>query len=246
VTQDLELLTYDTDALFVTTPSGRLLHSNSPDRIPAPKVYIAGCGTGNVLRLGHGVEDSTAEAVERLGVSEPSLHAPGQEPVHLNAYVRLLACEAAAEGTVRQGLMWIFPHALAYEHDATLVLSGTPAGDELLDRLDSQGMGEPVAALGFTHPRDFWPPWCAALDGGRIASVAFAARLGLHAAETGVATIPASRGRGFAAAATAGWAGHPALAGRHLFYSTSTTNVSSQRVAARLGLRYLGASFSVD
>ena len=39
---------------------------------------------------------------------------------------------------------------------------------------------------------------------------------------------------------TAAWAALTRPSGRHLFYSTSGENVSSQRVAARLGLRPIG------
>ena len=92
---------------------------------------------------------------------------------------------------------------------------------------------------------DFWPPWCVALQGDEIAAIAFAARLSPDAAEPGVGSVPAFRGRGLAAAATAGWAALPGLQGRALFYGTSRTNVSSQRVAVRLGLRFLGASLSI-
>jgi predicted GNAT family acetyltransferase len=106
-------------------------------------------------------------------------------------------------------------------------------------------MPEALVALGFVDVGEFWAPWCVALEGDEIASIAFAARLGPAGAETGVATVPALRGRGFAAAATAGWASLPALDGRTLFYSTSRTNLSSQRVAQRLGLRFIGATFSI-
>ncbi|MFC7327966.1 GNAT family N-acetyltransferase [Marinactinospora rubrisoli] len=51
---------------------------------------------------------------------------------------------------------------------------------------------------------------------------------------------PGHRGRGHAASVTAHWATEFAEDRRRLFYSTSAENTSSQRVAARLGLRRLG------
>jgi hypothetical protein len=48
-----------------------------------------------------------------------------------------------------------------------------------------------------------------------------------------------------AAAVTAGWSRLDSLAGRDLFYSTSTANRSSQRVAERLGLPRLGARLAI-
>ena len=102
-----------------------------------------------------------------------------------------------------------------------------------------------MLALGFVDGGELWAPWCVALHQDEVASIAFAARLGPSATETGVTTVPAFRGHGFAAAATAGWVSLPSLRGRALFYSTSRTNVSSQRVAQRLGLRFLGASLDI-
>ena len=98
---------------------------------------------------------------------------------------------------------------------------------------------------GFKDTRDFWEPWCIALDGAEIASIAFAARLGAIGAEVGVYTFPKYRGCGFAAAVTASWASLESLNQRALFYSTAKSNRSSQRVAARLGLRRIGSSFRI-
>ena len=59
------------------------------------------------------------------------------------------------------------------------------------------------------------------------------------AAEAGVWTHPDFRGRGLACATVAAWS-HFAFGERHLFYSTTHDNLSSQRVAARLNLPALG------
>jgi predicted GNAT family acetyltransferase len=133
-----------------------------------------------------------------------------------------------------------------FAHDVTLVASDTPAGNGLLADLTERGMPPELAALGFVDANEFWAPWCVALHRDAIVSIAFSARLGPAGADTGVATAPAYRGRGFAAAATAGWAALPALRNRALFYSTQRTNVSSQRVAQRLGLRFLGATMGIS
>jgi hypothetical protein len=63
--------------------------------------------------------------------------------------------------------------------------------------------------------------------------------------EVGVDTADGFGGRGLAAEAVAGWSRHPELGGRTRFYSTARSNVSSQRVTQRLGLRLLGATFAV-
>jgi predicted GNAT family acetyltransferase len=104
----------------------------------------------------------------------------------------------------------------------------------------------PLTDIGFSTVGKLWTPWCLALSDGEVASIAETVRIGAAGAEVGVNTVPDRRGRGLAAAATAGWARSPSLEGLTRFYSTSVTNRSSQRVAERLGLHVLGASFSVS
>lgn len=81
-------------------------------------------------------------------------------------------------------------------------------------------------------------PWAMIVEDGEVAALCHTARLTPAGAEAGTWTAPAYRGRGYAAATTAVWAGM--LPGLRLFYSTSADNHSSQRVAQRLGLRPLG------
>jgi RimJ/RimL family protein N-acetyltransferase len=241
---DIELLALDAAASFVLTGGGRILRTNSPASEPPPRLHVARCSGGNVLHLRRDVGESAARALEALVADEPPLRDPDGDPVHLDAYVQIIAAEAPVERR-ELGLAWIFPEHLDYASPVPLICSHTPEGDRLLAHFEAEGMPAELVALGFVDTAEFWPPWCVALDGEEIASIAFAARLGPAAAETGVATVPALRGRGFAAAATAGWASHPALSGHTLFYSTSRENRSSQRVAERLGLRFLGATFTI-
>ena len=239
-----ELLAIDVATLFVTAGSGRILHDNAPNRSTGPRLYLTGCKSGNVVRIRHDVGEMTARAIERIAGDEPPLCGPDSTPVHLDRYLQLLDAEAPVE-CCDAGLIWTFPEPMAYEHKEALAGSETPEGARLLARLRDQGMPPAMTALGFKRISDLWAPWCIALHEDEIASVAFSARLGPAGAETGVTTVPAFRGHGYAAAATAGWAALPSLRGRVLFYSTSRTNVSSQRVAQRLGLDFLGASMAI-
>lgn len=241
---DRDLLAIQAATIFVLTESGRILRTNAPDQAAGPRLYLAGCVSGNVVRIRRDVAERTAQAIESLAAHEPALRDPGSTPVHLDDYLELLAAEAPVEQR-DAGLIWTFPDRLDHQQPAALVASDTPEGDRLLARLNERGMPEALVALGFVDAGEFWAPWNVAFDGDEIASIALTARLGPASAETGVTTVPAFRGRGFAAAATAGWASLPALSGRVLFYSTSRTNVSSQRVAQRLGLRFIGASFAI-
>jgi len=241
---DRDLLATEIATRFAIGDSGRILYENAPDRSAAPRLYLAGCEAGNQVRLRHDVGEGTARAIELLVTDEPFLCDWGSIPVHLVEYVRLLASEAPVERW-DSGLIWVFLDRLACEHDPALLGSESPEGDRLLRRIRECGMPEALSALGFVGVNDFWSPWCAALRDDEIASIAFSARIGPAGAETGVVTVPAFRGRGYAAAATAGWASLPSLRSRALFYSTSRSNTSSQRVAQRLGLCFLGASLTI-
>ena len=240
-TGDGELLAIEAATLFVLTESGRIHEENDPDRSLGPRLYIARCESGSVVRIRRDVREGTACAINALVDDEPSLRDPDSTPLHLDDYVALLAREAPVEQR-SAGLIYCFPDLLEYEHDVTLVSSDTPEGDRLHARLADQGMPQALVALGFVAATDIWAPWCVALHEGEVASIALTARIGPTGAEVGVTTVPAMRGRGLAAAATAGWGALPSLRGRALFYSTDRTNVSSQRVTDRLGLRFIGAS----
>lgn len=84
-------------------------------------------------------------------------------------------------------------------------------------------------------------PWTIAIEDERAVSICHTpGPMRARAAECGVWTDAAFRGRGYAAAVTAAWAELVRPSGRWLFYSTDADNRSSQRVAERLGLRRIG------
>lgn len=205
---------------------------------------MAGCGSGNVLRLGTDIVDEIAAKIETLAESEPPLAGAESRPQHLDRYLDMLG-DGVAPMQATQELIYELPHALACKGGATLIASDSPEGQDLVQALSRRGMPEGLSSLGFRQIEDLWPPWCAAMVDGRIASLAFAARLSGVGAELGLVTVKDLRGQGFAAAATAGWSSLPMLRSRALFFSTSRTNLSSQRVVAHLGLRFIGTSFRI-
>jgi hypothetical protein len=192
------------------------------------------------------VGDRAALAIEALASTEPPYLDAHATPVHFDRYREILAAEGLVVRCVHE-MIWTFPERLEAQ-DApgfTLVASDTVEGTRFLGRIATSGMPEPLASLGFKDANDLWAPWCLALRGDDPASIAFSARHGPSGTSVGVVTVPGLRGRGLAAAVTAEWATLPALRGRTLFYSTSRANGSSQRVVARLGLGFVGASLDV-
>jgi hypothetical protein len=148
-------------------------------------------------------------------------------------------------GQIECELTYVLEDVAAPPAGIAVVVSRTAAGDDLLARLELEGIPFGLADMGFADTGHLWPPWCTALLGGTVGSIAFAARLSPVGAEVGVATVPEARGRGLAAAATAAWSAHPDLADRARFYTTAVENRSSRRVAERLGLTLLGPTISV-
>ncbi|HEU4534526.1 MAG TPA: hypothetical protein VFS00_10425, partial [Polyangiaceae bacterium] len=225
--------------LFLTSASGRIERENDPDRSPGPRFWLAGCAAGNVFGVGAGVPERDAEELLALAATEPPWRAPRDRPRYFERYLALLARGGDVPRSAA-GLLYALPHRATDEPAVALVDSESDEGRRLYDTLAREGLPVGLLKLGFRDVSEFWAPWCAALHDGRPASVAFAARLSDAGAEVGVATAVGLRGRGYAAAATARWASLPSLRSRQLFYGTDQENASSQKVAARLGLRLVG------
>lgn len=88
-------------------------------------------------------------------------------------------------------------------------------------------------------------PCFAIVETGRVVSACFSARIGRDAAEAGVETVAAYRGRGYASAATAAWAAAIQATGRAALYSTSWGNGASRAVARRLGARQYAEDWNI-
>jgi len=237
----LRLLEIDAATVFARDSAGRMTHENDPDRSSPPRFYFAGCEGGNLLRLSRDVGDGIAREIATLAAQEPSFSGPRSVPRFLDRYRELLAIDAPAMES-SYGLIHLLPHRVPCATDATLVAQGSAQGDALLARLRRHGLSEAMIGMGFADLSHLWEPWCVALVGDAIAALAFAARLGEHGAALGLATMPAYRGRGLAAAVTAGWSALPQLQTRTLIYSTTRDNHASRRVIARLRLPYVGTS----
>jgi hypothetical protein len=245
---DLRLLRIELETMIALSPTGRILRESPPDGSEGPRLFFGGCAGGNVAAVRHDLDDEIARRAEALAAAEPPWFDIETLPACLDALIALVSGETLAQAAT-PALIYRLPNSLTYATDAVIVRSDQPEGVALLERLAREGMPPHLVEAGFVGLEDFWAPWCAALIGAEIAALAFAVRLGGRGAEKGaeigVYTFPGFRGRGLAAAVTAAWSALPELADRTLFYSTHKTNVSSRRVAARLGLRQFGVSISL-
>jgi len=241
----LERLEMGSATSFVFDAAGRMLRVTDPDGSPAPRFFIAECEEGNIFHLRHDVGARTAEAIGKLVRTEPPLKDRDGVPIHMKDYVALLEAESPVKKQQIE-LGYHLPNDLNYAHDARVVLSGTSEGDALYRDLATRGVPQGLREMGFKDENEFWAPWCATFHEGEIAAVAFAARLGPEGAATGVATAPAFRGKGLAAAAVASWSSHHELANRWLVYSHNRDNHASRRVAEKLGLPFVGMHVAIE
>lgn len=230
-------------ATFSLDGEGRILRENDPDGSPGPRLFVAGGRDGNLALLRRDIPDDTARAVHALVAAAPAWVDAYEPPPSLPAIAERLGQDAPVT-SIEVSLIYALP-PLEPPGNVKIVRSDSETGVRLLERLRREGLPEHLVAAGFVSLDDFWAPWCVAEEAGEIAAIAFAARMGASGAEVGVYAFPGFRGRGLAAAVTAAWSGLPQLAERTLFYSTLISNLSSQRVAARLGLPRIGASLRI-
>jgi hypothetical protein len=221
---DLELLEIEMDLLW--------------GRQDGPEVVVACAHDGLRARTSSAVPEPVARGL----VAEIARTAPEANlqvaPTRLEAWRDALegALGAAVVVSPESGPSYIIHEDVTFPATAPLVRSdcadltglrarnpGNWGPDEWQDLLDGR--------LG---------PWVMATHDGRVISMCHTPKANVRAAEAGAWTHPDFRGRGHAAAATAEWTSLMHESGRLLFYSTSSTNRSSQRVAGRLGLRQIG------
>jgi hypothetical protein len=218
------------DTLFTYDTRGRMLLTNEPcavARRPAPRLFLGCTPAGRVVRIGATVPDDLARQLEEIIKRHPptaSLHAP-----------------AAALSAVREALSQHAPltqeeSGPAYHFPPSI----TPPGEAI--RLTEAN----VAVARQTYPWLLeeladWGPCFAVMHNGTAVSVCFSSRIGTDAEAAGVETLPAFRGRGYAAAVTAAWGAAVRERGRIPIYSTMWENLASQGVARRLGLILFGA-----
>jgi RimJ/RimL family protein N-acetyltransferase len=221
---DLELLKIEMDLLW-GTDSG-------------PELVLAAAAAGMCARVTRAVPEWLApEVAGELESALPSPHPNVPPPIVERLRPRL---EDALGTTIvlapGSGPSFLIHERANFPATAHLVRSEDPDVSALRDANPGNWQGEEwrhlvAGQLG---------PWVMAVVHDQVVSICHTPVSNPRAAEAGVWTHPDYRGQGLAPACTAEWAALMRPSGRRLFYSTSHTNRSSQRVAARLGLRHLG------
>ncbi len=232
---DLRLLELQVGALFTQDAAGRIVATNEPDGGPAPRFFLGRTHMGNLWRLRHDLPEVTALRLSELAAAEPIVDDLRAEPSKMASFLEALAADQEIHH-VWLGPAFRFPDTLPAKTVAVTRI--TRATLHLLRQMNWD-----QTALA----RDFekWEPMFAAVEDDVAVSLCFSSRLTEQAAEAGVETLTAYRGRGYAPALVTNWAHAVRVSGRVPLYSTSWDNLASQTVARKLGLVQYGVDLSL-
>jgi hypothetical protein len=232
VPSDLDLLDIQVQALFRHDEHGRLLSTNEEDPPPAPRLFLGRTRQGNIWRVRHDLPEPLVAALEGLLTAEPVVADLSQPVGCLSALMALLESEGRP-AAVSSGPAFAFPSQLSRpEHDVVRI---TAEHHELVRR------AFPTLARYLPSCQ----PCLAIVREGRLASLCFSARNTPLAAEAGVNTVEAFRGRGYAGAVVSAWAATVRQEGRIPLYSTSWHNQASRAVARKLDLVQYGEDLEI-
>lgn len=219
------------DALLARDAHGRLTGTRDAVPRPAPRLFVGRSGEGNVWAVRRDLDSATGRELGRLCAAEPTLPIPSAE--------RAPACRERA-------LELLAPIAREWRGPAYLLPDELPRDDRAREvTADERSLWHPVFPW-LAESFDAITPVIIAFDAGRPAAVCHSPRgRTAHAAEAGVETLQAFRGRGLATAAVACWARAVQRAGLLALYSTSWQNEASLGVARRSSARLYGEDWHV-
>lgn len=214
---------------LVLNDEGRIISTREPHASRGPLFILVRGATACAWAVRVDVPGEVARELDRLARGEPPTRDLHEAPVHADRYISVLQGRIAS-GEVpatknRQcdGPAFAFPDGLVQPADVVVV------EDERLLEHQFRGWVPGEIAAGRS-------PVLAIIEDGRPASICFCARRSTVAAEAGLDTAVAYRGRGYGPRVAAAWALSIRGSGRTPLYSTSWTNQASLAVARKLNL----------
>lgn len=220
VTPDIQLRT-----MCVLDEHGRIRYTREPQPARGPLFMLIRSASSCAWAVRSDVPREPAAELGRLAGEEPLIQEPHDAPIHADTYLSL------AGGQIVSGPAFTFPDEIVRPGDVTSVAS--------LPLLERSFRGWTAGEIPGRSPI------LAVIDGGYPVSICFCARSSETAAEAGVETAAAFRGRGFAPRVTAAWAVAIRASGRIPLYSTSWTNAASLAVARKLRLAQYASDWSL-
>ena len=210
---------------FVLSDDGRISGSRSQEPWPGPLFRLMRGKETCVWVVRADVPQNIADELDGLAREEPPASDFRDAPLHAERYMSLL------QGEVDSGPAFTFPEEIVQ-----------PAGTVFIEDIESLDHHFTGWTAGEIPCRT---PIVAIVEGGYAVSACFSSWRSDEAAEAGLETAAAFRGRGFGPRVTAGWAREIRASGRVPLYSTSWSNDASLAVARKLGLVTFASRWSI-
>ena len=214
------------ETLYLLDGDGRIRGTREAEPSPGPLFVLIRGRASCAWAVRSDVAPDMANELGRLAQEERPVSDAREAPLHAARYTSLVA------GVVDSGPSFEIPTSMAQ-----------PAGTALIqdvELLDHNFSGWTASELPSCEPI------VGVLVDGRAVSVCFSARQTDVAAEAGVETAAAFRGRGLAPRVTAAWAWATRASGRVPLYSTLWSNAASLAVARKLKLEAYASTWSVS
>jgi RimJ/RimL family protein N-acetyltransferase len=226
-------MAFHVETLFRHSAAGRLQSINEPGFPDPPRFWMGRTLQGNQWRFHHALSSTIIAKLEELCRAEPT-PSDLRQPLQNEVAIKAIFTEAAPIRSEYRGPAYAVPEGTHATGEATLITASNTAllRRHFADLLEPDAYHElgPVAAV--------------VVDGCAV-SVCFCSRIPGRATEAGLNTHPDYRGRGYAAAAVAGWVAAVYEQGCLPLYSTSWENLASQAVAHKLGMVCYGEDWSL-
>jgi len=211
---------------YVFDEDGRILSTRPPSPGYGPAFVLVRGKSACAWAVHRDIESSIASELDRLAQEEPPISDLRTPPVHAERYIALVG------GELCSGPAFTFPETLPQPGEMETV-------DELR-QLEYHFTGWTADEIPDASPI------VAVMVDGRAVSVCFCARRAGFAAEAGLETAPAFRGRGLGPRVASAWALAVRESGRIPLYSTTWTNDASLAVARKLGLIPYAATWGLS
>ena len=210
---------------FVLTADGRIGGTRSQEPWLGPLFRIVRGKETCAWAVRADVPQNIADEVDGLAREEPPVSDFRDTPVHAERYMSLLG------GEVDSGPSFTFPEEIVQPAGTVFI--------EDIESLDHHFTGWTASEIPCRTPI------VASVEGKYAVSVCFSAWRSDAAAEAGLETAAAFRGRGLGQRVAAGWALAIRASGRVPLYSTSWSNDASLAVARKLGLVAYAGKWSI-
>ena len=222
------------ETLFVLNGVGRIVSTREPQPTPGPAFILIRGASACGWAIRRDVSDRVADELDQLAAREPALGSSWrQPPVHVRRYRELLGA-----GRVRWGPAFAFSDRLR---------TPAPAPDDGVTSVDDEArLARHFSGWVAGEISAGRSPVMAVAEDAHPVSVCFSARRSAVAAEAGVETAAAFRGRGHAPRVTAAWANAVRGIGLVPLYSTDWENGPSLAVARKLELIPFATDWSIE